>query len=98
MNASLRPARGTDGSTSPGPALAVTDLRKAFGGQVIDLPECGSGNVVALAAASPAQAPMPLDQLEARARALKATTGLDLLPTLRRLKKAGPTPDGALHL
>lgn len=72
-------------------------LRKAFDGQVIDLPECGSGNVVALAAASPTQAPVPLDQLEARARALKASTGLDLLPTLRRLKKAGRVPDGVLH-
>lgn len=73
-------------------------LRKAFDGQVVDLPECESGNVVALAAASPAPAPVPVEQLEARARELKTATGLDLLPTLRRLKKAGRLPDGALHL
>lgn len=73
-------------------------LRKAFDGQVVDLPECESGNVVALAAASPAPAPVPGEQLEARARELKSATGLDLLPTLRRLKKAGRLPDGALHL
>lgn len=75
----------------------LTRLRKVFAGQVVALPECDSGNVVALATASVPQVHALID-LHQRAVALKAATGLDLRPTLRQLGKAGPHGNGVIHL
>ena len=72
-------------------------LRKAFDGRVLDLPECDSGNVVALATAPGGQF-LDLATLKLRAAGLKAATGLDLLPTLRRVEKSGTCPDGTVTL
>lgn len=72
-------------------------LRKAFDGRVLDLPECDSGNVVALAT-TPGGHALDLSTLKGRATGLKAATGLDLLPTLRRLEKSGTCPDGTVNL
>lgn len=72
-------------------------LGKAFDGRVLDLPECDSGNVVALAGVPGGRA-FELDALKARALDLKAATGLDLLPTLRRLEKSGRAPEGRVVL
>lgn len=72
-------------------------LRKAFDGRVLDLPECDSGNVVALASPADGQS-FDLATLKSRAANLKTVTGLDLLPTLRRLEKSGACLDGSVSL
>ena len=72
-------------------------LRSAFDGRVLSLPECDSGNVVALAS-TPGGQSFDLANLKLRAANLKADTGLDLLPTLRRLEKSGACPDGTARL
>ena len=72
-------------------------LRSAFNGRVLSLPECDSGNVVALAS-TPGGQSLDLANLKLRAADLKAVTGLDLLPTLRRLEKSGACPDGTARL
>ena len=71
-------------------------LQKAFDGRVLALPEVESGNVVALAVAGD---PVAVGQAALRERAaeLKAATGLDLAPTLRRLEKNGGLPAGLLQ-
>ncbi len=71
-------------------------LRKAFDGRLLALPEVGSGNVVAFAAAG-----RPVDrslaELRERAAAVKAATGLDLLPTVRRLEQSGAVQNRTLR-
>ena len=59
----------------------------AFDGRVLALPESDSGNVVALAARGEAMA-LSTTALRERAMQLKANTGLDLVPTLKRLEKS----------
>lgn len=71
-------------------------LRQAFDGRVLALPPVESGNVIAIAAGT-APLAVPLVNLKARAKALKADTGLDLTPTLRRLEKSGALPDDMLR-
>jgi len=73
----------------------VQRLGKAFEGRVLALPELESGNVVAFGAlGEPVDS--ELAELRVRAASLKAATGLDLTPTLRRLEKSGVLPDGRL--
>jgi spermidine synthase len=64
-------------------------MQRAFDGRAMALPPCGSGNVIALAATG---APAELDArvLNARARALRESTGLDLAGTVGRLTRSPP--------
>ncbi len=64
-------------------AATVRRMRQAFGDGVLVLPPCGDGNTVAIAAAGDLR--IDPGALEDAARVLKAETGLDLTPTLRRL-------------
>jgi spermidine synthase len=41
---------------------------------------------------------LPLDELRDRARALKKSAGLDLLPTIARLQLAHPLPGGLFRI
>jgi len=61
-------------------------MRAAFAGRAVALPACASGNVVIVAAAGE---PVAVDggELVRRARRLRAETGLDLAPTVRRLRE-----------
>ncbi|HNE15088.1 MAG TPA: fused MFS/spermidine synthase [Rhodocyclaceae bacterium] len=72
-------------------------IREAFDGRLCMLPPSETGNAIALAVRG---APIELshDTLLARAAALKADTGLDLPPTLKRLDAAGGLPDGRLSV
>ena len=70
-----------------GVAASVARLREAFD-HVILLPPCEAGNVVAVAAKAPPPA-RSLDDLQAATLALKSRTGLDLTPTVRRMREAG---------
>lgn len=71
-------------------------LGKAFDGRVLALAPVSSGNVVAFAAAGePVE--RSLIELREQAAALKAATGLDLAPTLKRLEKAGLAPAGNIR-
>ena len=72
-------------------------IATAFDGRTAAFPSCDSGNAITFAAAGE-----PLDNdletLRERAKALKAATGLDLLPTLSRLQMANSLPGGRLRL
>lgn len=76
---------------------SVDRLREAFAQRVCVLPPSEAGNAVALAAAG-----APIDEsfedLRTAARALKASTGLDLLPALARMAAAGLGDGGRLRL
>jgi spermidine synthase len=67
---------------------SVTRLRTAFEGRILVIPPSEAGNTVALAAAGP-RIEESIDDLRDSAHRLKAATGLDLLPTVARLAKAG---------
>ena len=67
-------------------------ISDAFDARVLALPECDSGNVVALATRGEPAA-LSLAALHERAAQLKAATGLDLAPTLKRLEKSGSFSD-----
>ncbi|MBK9114411.1 MAG: fused MFS/spermidine synthase [Betaproteobacteria bacterium] len=71
-------------------------MRAGFAGRAIALPACASGNVVIVAAAGE---PIEVDGVELvrRARRLRADTGLDLVPTVNRLR-ATLDGDGGLRL
>ena len=66
-----------------GVAPSVDRLREAFDDRVLVLPPCEAGNTVALAATGDAIGES-FDDLRAAAQALKAATGLNLLPALAR--------------
>ena len=78
---------------SRGVKPSVERLAGAFGDQVVVIPPGEAGNTVALAAAGKA-ARVSFDDLRSAARALKAGTGLNLLPALARLAQAGSARDG----
>jgi spermidine synthase len=68
-------------------APSLERIREPFAGRVVALPRSEAGNTIAVAAAGePIE--VPLVQLRTRARALRAATGLNLLPTLARLAAA----------
>ncbi len=69
----------------------------AFDGRVLALPESDSGNVVALAARGEAMT-LSTTALRERAMQLKADTGLDLVPTLKRLEKSASFLDDKVTL
>lgn len=70
-------------------------IQKAFDERALLLPPCSSGNTIALAADGK-QVCMSLDALDAAAMALKDKTGLNLLPTLARLRQDGRCADDRL--
>lgn len=61
-------------------------LSTAFDGNICALPACDSGNVVALAGVGVSLG-VPLPELSVRAKQLKAAIGLDLRPTIKRLRE-----------
>lgn len=63
-------------------------IESAFEGRSLVFPSCDSGNTIAFATdGDPVD--VTLDDLIARAKHLHATTGLNLMPTIPRLQKAG---------
>lgn len=75
---------------------SVERLGEAFDGRLAVLPSCDSGNTIAFATGGDA-VDVSLDDMRARATALKNNTRLDLLPTLTRLQLANPLPQGRLR-
>lgn len=74
-------------------AAPLKRLAEAFDKRVLALPPCESGNVIGLATHG---APVSLDAttLMQRAVALRAASGLDLRPSVRRLVAANGLPEG----
>ena len=72
-------------------------ISDAFDARVLSLPESDSGNVVALATRGEPTS-ISLAALREQAAQLKATTGLDLATTLKRLEKSSSVPDGGVTL
>ena len=71
-------------------------LRTVFDERAIVFPSCDSGNAVAFACRSPLT--VSLDELRERAGHLKASTGLDLRPTISRLQLTQSLPGNRLSL
>lgn len=72
-------------------------LAEAFEGRSLALPQCESGNVIALATRG-AEIAVSLTELRERAMQLKAATGLDLRPTIKRIEQSTTQQDGALRI
>jgi spermidine synthase len=72
-------------------------LAEAFEGRTLALPQCESGNVVALASRGKEIA-LSLAELKTRAVSLKASSGLDLRPLVKRIEQSGLATDGLLRL
>lgn len=72
-------------------------LQQAFDQRAIAFPSCDSGNTVAFAARGETIA-LPLEELRTSTQALKASTGLNLLPTLTRLEQSSTCAGGLLSL
>jgi len=71
-------------------AASAARLASAFDGRALALPPSGDGNTIAIAAAGES-ADATLSQLARRAVALRAATGLDLAPSVKRLAlRLGP--------
>lgn len=64
-----------------GMAPVLSPIREAFEERVLALPACEAGNTIVLAT-SGAPIDVTFDELRSAARALKADTGLNLLPTV----------------
>ncbi|MDX9994434.1 MAG: fused MFS/spermidine synthase [Rhodocyclaceae bacterium] len=71
-------------------------IEEAFDGRALAFPSCDSGNVVAFAATG-APVRHGIADLKTAARALKAATDLNLLPTVSRLEHSRHCPGGMLH-
>lgn len=82
---------------SRGFQASLERIRDAFDGRALAFPSTESGNVIALAAAGDPIA-IQLDDLKDQADALKAETGLNLLPTLTRLEQSKSCPGGVFSL
>ena len=76
---------------------SVERIAGAFDGRVLAFPSCDSGNAISFATVGDVLV-CSLDDLRERAVALKAATGLDLLPTLTRVQMAHTLPGGRLAL
>ncbi len=72
-------------------------ISQAFDGRGLVFPSCDSGNTIAFATAGDAVS-VAVEDLQARALALKETVGLNLLPTAARLKEARELALGRLTL
>jgi len=75
-----------------GVGASVDRLKTAFEDRVVAIAPSDAGNTVAMAAAGTA-VEESFEDLRTRARALKAESGLDLLPTLGRLASASTAQD-----
>jgi spermidine synthase len=82
---------------SRGFQASAARIADAFDGRALILPSCESGNTIAFATAGEA-VDVAADDLRARAGQLKEETGLDLLPTLNRIKQAKALPPGRLTI
>lgn len=72
---------------SRGFEASLTRIMSAFSDRALAFPSCESGNAIAFAATgNPVE--ISFDDLKENALALKAATGLNLLPTLTRLAQA----------
>lgn len=78
-------------------AAPLKRLTTAFDGRCLALPPCESGNVVALATRGTPIA-FDLPTLITRAIKLRAATGLNLRPTLKRIQQTSLLTDGLLRL
>ncbi len=72
-------------------------IENAFDGRTLIFPSCDSGNTIAFATDGDS-VDLSLDELMERARALRAMTGLNLLPAIPRLQNAGKLQGNRLHL
>ncbi len=78
---------------SKGFKASVGRIKTAFDGRSLVFPACDSGNTIAFATAGEA-VNLTFETLRARAEQLKEETGLNLLPTLTRIKRGTPSaPD-----
>jgi spermidine synthase len=82
---------------SRGYAASLQRLRDAFDTRALAFPSCESGNVIALAATG-SHIRTGLEDLKEQAEALKAETGLNLLPTLTRIEQSQTCPGGVFYL
>jgi spermidine synthase len=76
---------------------SVDRLRRGFDGRVLALPKCGSGNVAALGAGGDA-IDRSQEDLAAAAKTLRSETGLNLQPTLKRLREHAGSDDARIKL
>ena len=67
---------------------SIKHIAEAFEDRVLVFPSCESGNAIAFAASGD-QIEISFDELKESALILKEATGLNLLPTLARIAKAG---------
>jgi spermidine synthase len=82
---------------SRGFKASMERLRDAFDGRALSFPSCDSGNAIAFAATGhPVK--IDLDDLQEKAITFKQNTGLNLLPTLARLKQAQTCSGNVLRL
>lgn len=72
-------------------------IHEGFGGRSLVVPECDSGNVIALAAAGDPVS-VPVADLREAAQALKERTGLNLSPAISRLESRLGGARGVLAL
>ena len=70
-------------------------ILKAFDQRGLMFPACSSGNTIAFASADE-QVAINLDDLKNQAQKLKEETGLNLLPTIKRLSETGTHTDNML--
>jgi len=75
----------------------VNRISEAFDDRVLAFPSCESGNAIAIAATGE-HIEIPLDDLKELASELKEESGLNLLPTIARLKKAQSCLGGILKM
>ncbi|EXI75732.1 MAG TPA: fused MFS/spermidine synthase [Candidatus Accumulibacter phosphatis] len=78
-------------------AASSERIGKAFDGRSLVFPSCDSGNTIAFATAGDA-VDVAGSELVSRADAWRAASGLDLLPTVARLRLASRLPHGRLLL
>lgn len=77
---------------------SVARLEEAFDGHAIAFPSCDTGNAIALASPAAVLPAPTLDELKVAALALKAASGLSLLPTLARLAQSRHLAGGVLAI
>jgi spermidine synthase len=76
---------------------SVGRIATAFDQRCTVFPACESGNTIAFASAGEAIA-IPLEEMHRRAGDLKKSTGLNLLPAIKRLASSHRFPDGIFRI
>lgn len=76
---------------------SVERLGEAFDGRALAFPSCDSGNAIAFATCGHA-IELTLEELKENARALKANSGLNLLPTIVRIERTSYCAGGVFEL